>query len=120
MEYLNSIKLFMAIFTLSFIYIFAAWSIFLFIQYCIVSYGNTKWINSIDNQLSKHDCYTPFDTHMNIGTRFLKYCFQFPFIYKRATTKDKKFYIILTFNSISVYTIITLFFLGLSGIVPIN
>ena len=113
-------KMFMSYVFLCSVLFISVWTISFFIQSVVVSLGSAIWINSIDNQLSKHDCYTPFDTHMNICTRFVKYSFQYPFIYKRATTKDKKFYIIMTVNSLYTYTIVVQVFLMIIGVIPID
>lgn len=89
------------------------------IQFMMISRGSDKWINSIDNQLSKRNiCY--INTSYGAGARFISYCFKFPFIYKRAKTKDKKFYIIMTLNSIYVYTMAIIFVLIFVGIIPID
>lgn len=115
----NSIQLSISILGLLFILFIAVWTIIITIQLIVVAYGSTIWINSIDNQLAK-EVNNRIDTSFSAGSRFSDYWFKFPFIYKRAKTKDKKFYIIMTLNSIYAYTVAVVFVLVFVGVIPID
>lgn len=84
------------------------WSIPAVIFGAVLSLGDEKRITWIDNQLSKNakklhmkdQCMMPY----NIISRFMYYCFSYPFIRYRIKTSSLKFRIFMWINSFGFWS----------------
>jgi hypothetical protein len=74
--------------------------------YIRTAYGDSKHIIFLDAQLSKDPKKALPVDFMNAGSRFQSYCFMYPFIQKRTTTKSRKFRVIMWLNSLWDYSVV--------------
>lgn len=73
------------------------------------SYGNSKYILFMDNQLAKNSKKDHGMTSMEIGYRHHLYSIMYPFLLYRVTTKSIKFKVIMALNAAWFYSIFTFF-----------
>ncbi|OXX57698.1 hypothetical protein B9J80_00230 [Vibrio sp. V12_P9A6T4] len=74
----------------------------------VLAFGDVKRITWIDAQLSKdtkklhsnYQCMMPY----NIMSRFMHYCFAYPFIRHRITTSSIKFRVFMWVNSLGFWS----------------
>ncbi len=83
----------------------------------VLAFGDVKRIIWIDEQLSKdtkklhsnYQCMMPY----NIISRFMHYCFAYPFIRHRITTSSIKFRVFMCVNSLGFWSFFGVCFLVL-------
>ncbi|OEE59960.1 hypothetical protein A1OK_12790 [Enterovibrio norvegicus FF-454] len=89
-----------------------AWIIPGIISFCVVSLGSFKHIIYLDRQLSRklNELYDEEGNlknmnFLNIGGRFITYCFTFPFIQKHAQSMPIKYKVFMWLNSVGFWSL---------------
>lgn len=89
-----------------------AWAVTACFVFPVISLGSFKHIIYLDKQLAKdldkyYDSYgymrPKYQLSWEVGSRYIDYCFMYPFIRKRATTNSIKFKMFMWWNAIGLW-----------------
>ena len=98
-----------------------AWTVTACFVFPVIALGSFKHIIYLDKQLAKdldkyYDSYgymrPKYQSFFEVGSRYIDYCYAYPFIRKRATTGSWKFRVFMWWNALGSWSWVMVFFLA--------